>query len=297
MNWISFGLAAAAGVASSEMGKVGLTNQYKGTMADTTLKEVVGAGVVAVYRIFSAETQTDTSAGGVPWFVVFLIAALKVQHSLWRGQCLQLAPNAGIAKNVINLNGPLAMVCGYALFSQELTIRMVLGSTIVVLGSYISTSSPQKKEKLQRNAGASWVMYGLMGAAGIVTCEVGKVALTNYYGGEMKDTTLKVLVAAGLIAIFRFFMRPKQQELKDKPKPGEVPWWMMFALAAWKVQHNIWRDKCMQMAPNAGIAKNVINLNGPFATLSAYLIFRQILNFRMVAGSALVVAGSYISTT
>ena len=48
------------------------------------------------------------------------------------------APNFGVAKNLINLNGPLALFAGYFL-GQKLTKNMLIGSFLTVVGAYIST--------------------------------------------------------------------------------------------------------------------------------------------------------------
>jgi hypothetical protein len=60
--------------------------------------------------------------------------------------------------------------------------------------------------------------------------------------------------------------RQTAEKIPSEIKPA-VPWLIIIAMAAFKVQWNIWRDKSMVLAPNAGLAKNVINLNGGLALI------------------------------
>ena len=52
---------------------------------------------------------------------------------------LSRAPNAGAAKNVINLNGFWALVLSTLFMNGRFTPKLGLGSALVLLGAYLST--------------------------------------------------------------------------------------------------------------------------------------------------------------
>jgi drug/metabolite transporter (DMT)-like permease len=52
---------------------------------------------------------------------------------------LARAPNAGACKNVINLNGVWALLLGTLFLNGKLTPKLGLGSTLVVIGAYLSS--------------------------------------------------------------------------------------------------------------------------------------------------------------
>ena len=154
-------------------------------------------------------------------------------------------------------------------------------------------------------SGNAWLVYGLLASVSIVSSEVGKVVLNRYYNAVGSETTLKELVCAGGVALLKYiqYTKAKQAEAASAAAgdavattSGGVPWIVMIAAAAWKVMWSVWKDECMNLAPNTGIAKNIINLNGVLSLFAGYLFLSQKINNNMLIGSAMVVVGSYISS-
>eukprot|EP00656_Telonema_subtile_P002952 TRINITY_DN11361_c0_g1_i3.p1 TRINITY_DN11361_c0_g1~~TRINITY_DN11361_c0_g1_i3.p1 ORF type:complete len:146 (+),score=31.17 TRINITY_DN11361_c0_g1_i3:130-567(+) len=140
-QWLGYAGGVAISIVISEVGKVQINQAYGAVLQETSLKELIAAGGVALYRFIRTKQQGSAASttGEVPWLVILFLAAFKVQWSIWRDAALSLAPNSGIAKNVINLNSGLALAVGYFFLGQKLNRNMVLGTGLATAGAYIST--------------------------------------------------------------------------------------------------------------------------------------------------------------
>merc|ERR1712010_74533 len=103
----------------------------------------------------------------------------------------------------------------------------------------------------------SWMGYAGAVAGCIVVSEVGKVQINNYFQAHLPHTTYKELIAAGVVALYNLIKSSKEAPSASSSSTGEVPWPVIIALGVFKVQWSVWRDLAINLAPNAGLAKNV----------------------------------------
>jgi len=75
-----------------------------------------------------------------------------------------------------------------------------------------------------------------------------------------------------------------------------VPWWMTAGLAAFRMIWSIWIQNSILLAPNAGFAKAVVNLNTVWAAIVGAVFLQGKLSPKNYAGIILSTVGCYLCT-
>ena len=137
--WIGLALAAATSIASTQMAGVYLTRNFGSSMESYSNTLTFLTGIVAGTRLLRKPPGTAV-APTVPFAYIVLVAGWNAKWRSWADQALSLAPNPGLAKIIINLNGIFAVGISSWLLNAKVTFKQLCGALLSLIGAYLAAS-------------------------------------------------------------------------------------------------------------------------------------------------------------
>ena len=307
--WLLPSILAAAGLTSGELATRALITYFRADPNEyTTVDASLLLGGVSIAALALSPDGLLAALNQVPWYWAAIIGALRVGWTLAMTISVQYAPNPGFAKILVNLNAVFAVVVGVAVFGGTVNTTQLVGVALSLAGGILCTLAPAapsaaaKKSdddpaaKAPRNQGSSWAIAGLGAALLCVTGEMSSRWLTLKHDGDPAIFTQATLGMGAPLAV-PALLRSMQARSQGTVTAGRVPIYVTVALSLLRMQNQVWVMEAVQNNANPGLSKTMINgLNTVLATIAGVIFFGSQLSVQAVAGVALALAGTYLTT-
>ena len=298
-KWLAPAVATTIGVTSTEQTARALIDRHAadpGLFAETGFLFV---GIPAIWSLWRSPAGLWQSLNIVPWWITAILAALRVQSSVWVGRSVFYSPNPGFAKMVVNLNAVWATALSPLLFGSVLSYANLGGVALSGLGTFlcaqrtVSVAKVTRRYKYPIDKLMEWLLPGLFASGALTVVEMGaRVLATRYRAGAgafmQSQLAICAMISFGRLLVFEgglptaigasmYDTRIKGGDMQwrtarsqwsennwwDEPWRqkawSQVPWYLSLLLAIWRMKWLVWMAQSIQFAPNPGIAKMVMS--------------------------------------